>query len=78
MTKGEIESGVAEAFRLALGHEVARGATRASEPDWDSLKHMQLIFLMEEKFGMQFSEEEIASLASFQEFVDRLQKRYES
>ena len=32
---------------------------------WDSLKHMNLIFALEEEFDIQFEEAEVASMVSF-------------
>jgi acyl carrier protein len=36
--------------------------SRATEPGWDSLKHVELVFLIEDHFGMRFREPEIAKL----------------
>lgn len=37
---------------------------RADNPAWDSLKQVELIFMLEDEFGIQFSEEEFALLDS--------------
>jgi acyl carrier protein len=36
--------------------------SRASEPGWDSLKHIELVFLLEDHFGICFAEQEVAEL----------------
>ena len=36
--------------------------SRATEPGWDSLKHVELVFLIEDHFGMRFLKQEIATL----------------
>ncbi len=33
--------------------------SRATEPDWDSLKHIELMFLLEDHFGVRFSSAEM-------------------
>ena len=38
--------------------------SRTSLEAWDSLKHMYLMLALEEDFGIEFSDAEIASLAS--------------
>jgi acyl carrier protein len=37
---------------------------RATVPEWDSLKHIELVFALEDRFGVEFSDAEIPSLAS--------------
>jgi len=50
-----------------------------SSPDtvanWDSLKHMNLILALEEKFAVAFSEEEIIDMLSVKSIVDVLSKK---
>jgi len=36
--------------------------SREAEPGWDALKHIELVFLIQDHFGMRFSEKEIWSL----------------
>jgi acyl carrier protein len=47
-------------LRRPIGDE--ENPSRATEPGWDSLKHVELVFLIEDHFGMRFSEQEIAEL----------------
>lgn len=37
---------------------------RAEVPEWDSLKHMELVFVLEDEFGVRFDEAEFAALVS--------------
>jgi acyl carrier protein len=47
---------------------------RATEPGWDSLKHVELVFLIEDHFGMRFGEQEIAGLEDTRQ-LERLIER---
>jgi acyl carrier protein len=39
---------------------------------WDSLKHVAVIFAIEDEFEVQFSEEQMASLASLSAIVEAI------
>jgi acyl carrier protein len=43
--------------------------------NWDSLKHMNLIMALEEKFAVAFSDEEIVDMLSVKSIVDILSKK---
>ena len=66
----------AEVLRVAsavLGRSPgAEGFDRASEPSWDSLKHVELLFSMEDELGVRFDEEELAGLSSTDALVDSI------
>ena len=64
MTRPQIQSTVAELLTITLGRPVTQNelVSRDTESSWDSLKHVQLILMLEEQFGVQFSEEEMGSL----------------
>ncbi len=36
--------------------------SRAAEPRWDALKHVELVFLIQDHFGMRLSDKEISEL----------------
>ena len=61
-----IDAEIAEILSLTLGRPVAAdgGLTRADEPKWDSLKHLEIIFAVEGAYGVSFSPDEIAAVAS--------------
>jgi acyl carrier protein len=40
----------------------AENPSRATEPAWDSLRHVELVFLLEDHFGIRLNEREIAEL----------------
>lgn len=77
MTRVEIQKAVAELLSISLERPVpwAESVTRDSDPKWDSLKHVQLILLLEEHFGVQFSEEEMGALRSSDEIVEAIEEK---
>ncbi|HXM96376.1 MAG TPA: acyl carrier protein [Candidatus Dormibacteraeota bacterium] len=77
MTRHEIQAAVAELLSISVGRQIAHteSVTRDSEPSWDSLKHVELILLLEEHFGVQFSEEEIVALRSSDEIVHAIEAK---
>ena len=59
-----------ELFRTVLGDEelVLHDHTTAHDvPDWDSLAHVNLMFSIEEQFGVQFRDNEFAELRNIGE-----------
>jgi acyl carrier protein len=49
---------------LKLPQPHAIDVVRGSVPQWDSLKHMELVFALEDRFGVQFGEDEFPQLDS--------------
>ena len=76
MSPSEIESQLIEVLSTVLGQPVSATASRANEPGWDSLKHIQIVFAVEEKFGVQFTEEEIPLLDSVAKFQEKLMRHH--
>ena len=61
-------------LRRPVGAE--ENPSRAAEPGWDSLKHVELVFLFEDHFGMRFSEQEIAELEDARGIERIVEKRF--
>jgi acyl carrier protein len=61
-------------LRRPVGDE--ENPSRATEPGWDSLKHIELVFLFEDHFGMRFSEQEIAELEDARGIERVIEKRF--
>jgi acyl carrier protein len=77
MTRCEIQGAVAELLSVSLGRQVAQteSIARDSELAWDSLRHIELILMLEEHFGVRFSEEEMAALQSSDEIVRAIEEK---
>jgi acyl carrier protein len=60
-----LRSEVPRLLGFILRREIAEdeNPSRATEAGWDSLKHIELVFLLEDHFGVRFAEQEIAELA---------------
>jgi len=73
----QIHADVAELLSITTGRQIglAEKVSRDSEAGWDSLKHVELIFMLEERFGIQFSEEEMAELRSSDQIVQSIEEK---
>lgn len=48
------------------------GTSTDTEAEWDSLRHMNLIFAIEDAFGIRFDDDEIAALTSIEKIKKAL------
>lgn len=71
MQSENIDRRVRSTLSLALGIEVMASGTfsRSDNPAWDSLKNVEIIFMLEEEFGVQFIEEDFALLTSVEDIT---------
>ncbi len=76
MTEINVQGTVIQIFSTILGEEIDLGASRTSTPAWNSLKHMEIMFAIEEQFGIQFSELELSELDSLSEIINVLSGKY--
>ena len=65
----EIRSRVVATLSDVLGTEVAPDAKRVDLPTWDSLKHVELVFALEDEFDDEFLSDQIPSLNSVDAIV---------
>lgn len=71
-----IQARVEELLGLILGRTITNGTLvqRASEPVWDSIKHIELFFALEDAFGVRFGEDELAGLNSIDAIVASVER----
>ena len=75
MNDPSIQGDLCELVSAILGRPVTRETSRANEPTWDSLKHMEIIFAVEGKWSVTFTEDEMASVSSIVDLEKKLESR---
>lgn len=80
MDRNQIERKVAEVLSTVLKRPLNAGSDidRRNTPQWDSLKHVEIMFALEEELGIEFSEDELAGLNSAAMIVDAVNGKYEA
>lgn len=75
-----IEKEVLAILAIILKRTFEAGAevSRTNTPQWDSLKHVELMFAIEDRFSIQFTEEELVGLDSVSKIVMAIDNRYAS
>ena len=76
MKKTEVENKTYDILASFLGESFLRNGDRSLESEWDSLKHMQIIFALEEQFSITFTEDEISSLNSVKDITKVIIEKY--
>lgn len=72
MTEKEALDVVTTTMQRLLKCDVSPDATRESTPEWDSLKHIEVIFELEDRLDVQFTEQEMAELNSVGQIVQKV------
>ena len=70
-----VESEVLVLLGTVLGVELNPNSTRESVAAWDSLKHVELVFLLEDEFGIEFVHDDFEELNSVIAIVDLVKRR---
>jgi acyl carrier protein len=64
----------AKVLRVPADEIGAQSSTKTTR-NWDSLRHVELVVAIEEKYGISFSASEVFALTSVQGFVDMLARK---
>ena len=77
MQKSDLKSMVREILEIALKLDPTEvpDINRQAIASWDSLKHVEIIFLLEDKFHIQFDEDEMATMNSLSKITERVEKQ---
>jgi acyl carrier protein len=76
----EIRSRSAKVLSLALGKPVepTSNPSKSFSAEWDSLKHIELILMLEEEFKIRFSAKEVNVISSLDDIVRQVMLKNES
>ncbi|MBC8095255.1 MAG: acyl carrier protein [Akkermansiaceae bacterium] len=80
MNPTEITSSVCEAIGVVLRKSapVPPDFNRTANTEWDSLKHVEVMFALEERFNVQFEQEDLEKLDSVEKISARLSELHEA
>ena len=73
MKKSQIKTIMAEIFEVDL-NEIDDNISQKNTSEWDSLRHLNLMVEIEEKFDVSFTPEQIGSLTSLKLIINELDK----
>jgi acyl carrier protein len=76
-SRDEVRVEVARILSSVLGHPVsaARDAAASDDPAWDSLRHVEVIYAVEDTFELRFEETAFPKLVSLEMIVDAVVER---
>lgn len=72
----QTEARVVQTVSRALKSQVDARSTRENTAGWDSLRHIEVVFSLEDELGLEFSEQELAKLVGVQSIVDVVMSRH--
>jgi acyl carrier protein len=72
-----VQAVVARILSSVLGHEVAPGTNVAAsdDPVWDSLRQVEVMYAVEDTFGLRFDEGDFSTLVSSELIVDAVMRQ---
>jgi acyl carrier protein len=73
-----VESVILDIFSAVLKRTVDPKDSRLTLSQWDSLKHIEIIFAIEDELSIQFDEEEIEQLDSIEKIIKIVSVKYAS
>jgi acyl carrier protein len=78
MNQLELEAKVLSVLNSVLHLDLQSGCrpSRQDLPNWDSLKHIEIIFGLEEELGLEFTEDELAGMDSLEKIMAAAQGKY--
>jgi len=76
MDHEQIKTTVLSVMSTVLKCEVGEQASRENLPNWDSLKHIEVIFAIEDELNFQFPEDMLPALNSIERIVNAAEILY--
>jgi acyl carrier protein len=78
MNRQQLETIVLATLAVILKCELSLDSSRKNTDQWDSLKHIEVIFALEDEFNIQFSEEEMGKLDSVSKIIEKVLAYHEA
>lgn len=75
MNREKIEQEVISIVSKVLNSKISATDIRRNIAVWDSLKHISIIFSVEDAFGVEFAEEELAEIQGVSDLIERVVKK---
>lgn len=78
MSRNQIQRSVLNVINIILkeSFSIFDDISRENISSWNSLKHIEIMFAIEEEMGIQFSEDELAKLNSMNKIIDAVVSKY--
>jgi acyl carrier protein len=76
MNRQQIKAVVLSVLSTVFKCEVDEQSSRSNLPQWDSLKHIEVIFAIEDELNLQFSEEMLIDLNNVEHILDAAEALY--
>ena len=75
MSNNQIQNDVIQILSGILEQEIKLETSREDIQTWDSLKNIEVIFAIEDRFGIRFSEEEILTFSKVNDIVEKVKAK---
>lgn len=75
MNHDEVKQEVISTVSRVLNCQISLDDTRQGLAAWDSLKHISIIFSLEDAFGVEFSEDEFSEIRGVSDLIERVVKK---
>jgi acyl carrier protein len=71
------EAEVRRILGLILGRMIGEqeNPSRSTEPNWDSLKHLELVLLLEDHFQVHFTEDDLTRMSDLDQLISVIGER---
>ncbi len=78
MDRSQVEQTAVTVLTTILKHPLGAmpDVSRQNTASWDSLKHIEIMFALEDELGVEFSEDELIKLDSVGKIVDAVMGKY--
>lgn len=76
MTPDQIRTTALDVLRTVLKCEVDATTSRKNQPRWDSLKHLEVVFALEDELSLRYDADELPALDSVEAIVRISMRRH--